>query len=419
MGDWIFIGYIKNKGCGTNMKKKSVKNKVFIMMFGSILLTTIVFLILLYNQNSAESKNEEKSVVNEYIVELNEISQGYLMDADDSVEKISDLMERMREDRESANKSESSILVISYVLLMVTEVVIFIYIYFIILKPFDELEEYAEIIASGNLEKDFKYKRVNMFGKFTWAFDHMRTEIIKARKNEQAAIENNKTVIATLSHDIKTPIASIRGYAEALTMNLDNNVQRRNRYANVIMKKCDEVTKITNDMFIHSLHDLDHLILKKEKVNIGKIITDIINDMNIDNVINIKGEIIEAEIENADSNRIVQVIENIISNAKKYAKEGNIDIATSISDSAVDDLENLDMNCDRVYIVSIKDYGKGITDEDMPFVFDKFYRGKNIENEQGAGLGLFIAKYIMEQMNGKIQLYNDNGLMVKLYFPLS
>ena len=77
------------------------------------------------------------------------------------------------------------------------------------------------------------------------------------------------------------------------------------------------------------------------------------------------------------------------------------------------------MNCDRVYIVSIKDYGKGITDEDMPFVFDKFYRGKNIENEQGAGLGLFIAKYIMEQMNGKIQLYNDNGLMVKLYFPLS
>ena len=202
-------------------------------------------------------------------------------------------------------------------------------------------------------------------------------------------------------------------------MNMDNNVQRRNRYANVIMKKCDEVTKITNDMFIHSLHDLDHLILKKEKVNIGKIITDIINDMNIDNVINIKGEIIEAEIENADSNRIVQVLENIISNAKKYAKEGNIDIATSISDSAVDDLENLDMNCDRVYIVSIKDYGKGITDEDMPFVFDKFYRGKNIENEQGAGLGLFIAKYIMEQMNGKIQLYNDNGLMVKLYFPLS
>ena len=59
-------------------------------------------------------------------------------------------------------------------------------------------------------------------------------------------------------------ISSIRAYAEGLQANLDGTPEKREKYVSVIMKKCDEVTKITNDMFIHSLHDLDHLILKKE-----------------------------------------------------------------------------------------------------------------------------------------------------------
>ena len=386
------------------MKKKSVKFKVFLMMLVSILFISAIFLILLQRQKYDENKQDNNSIVNGYILELNEISHECMAGSDDTVERIDSLADRIRDDREAVKEKRSNTLAISYVFVVFADVVIFIYIYFFILRPFDELEEYAAVIASGNLEKDFKYRRVNMFGKFTWAFDHMRTEIIQARKNEQAAIENNKTVIATLSHDIKTPIASIRGYAEALTMNMDNNIQRRNRYAGVIMNKCDEVTKITNDMFMHSLHDLDHLIMKKEKVRIDRLVRDIIDEMNVDNIINVKGDIISAEIENADSNRIVQVVENIISNARKYAKEGNIDVSTSISEDK--------------YIISVKDYGKGIPDEDMPFVFEKFYRGQNVRNEQGAGLGLFIAKYIMEQMNGTIHLSNDNGLVVELCFPL-
>lgn len=66
------------------------------------------------------------------------------------------------------------------------------------------------------------YERSNYFGEFTWAFDSMRREITKARSCEREATENNKTVIATLSHDIKTPISSIRAYAEGLEANLDN-----------------------------------------------------------------------------------------------------------------------------------------------------------------------------------------------------
>ena len=81
----------------------------------------------------------------------------------------------------------------------------------------------------------------------------MRKEITKARSCEREAIENNKTVIATLSHDIKTPIASIRAYAEGLEANLDSTYEKRMKYLSILMRKCDEVSKLTNDLFLHSL----------------------------------------------------------------------------------------------------------------------------------------------------------------------
>ena len=68
------------------------------------------------------------------------------------------------------------------------------------------------------------------------------------------------------------------------------------------------------------------------------------------------------------------------------------------------------------YIVSIKDYGTGISDSDMPFIYEKFYRGNNSKEKQGTGLGLYIVKYMMEKMNGKVELENKNGLLVKLFF---
>lgn len=110
------------------------------------------------------------------------------------------------------------------------------YVYAAILRPFDKMKIFAQTIAKGDLEVPLAYERSNYFGAFTWAFDSMRREILKARACEHEAIENNKTVIATLSHDIKTPIASIRAYAEGLEANLDTTAEKRERYIRVLMK---------------------------------------------------------------------------------------------------------------------------------------------------------------------------------------
>lgn len=280
--------------------------------------------------------------------------------------------------------------------------------YIFIIRPFEKLEEYSAQIASGNLDIDLQYRRFNIFGSFTWAFDHMRKEIKRARECEKEAIINNKTVIATLSHDIKTPIASIRTYAEALEANMDSTLERKERYLNVIIKKCDEVTKLTNDIFLHSLSDLDKLQIRMKESEIHQLIINVIDEMQYKtNDIHIIGIIEQARI-SLDEVRFAQVIENIINNARKYAKGSEISVWTE---------NDKDSN---EYRLHIKDYGNGIFPEDMPFVFDKFYRGKNINNESGAGLGLYIVKYIMTQMNAKIELINLNdGLEIILIFSHS
>lgn len=292
-----------------------------------------------------------------------------------------------------------------YLVFVLAAVLLYLYIYRVILRPFGRLSTYASQVAKGNLDIPLKYERTNLFGAFTWAFDHMRTEIKKARRCEREAVENNKTVIATLSHDIKTPIASIRAYAEGLEANLDAGPERRARYLQVMMKKCDEVTRLTNDLFLHSLSDMERLQIQKEPVDIKPFVTAAAEEMSGGREdIKICGPLHDVQAA-ADPKRLAQVLENLINNARKYAPDGEISLWTELKDAKLK--------------LHIKDEGKGLLPEDMPFIFDKFYRGKNAGDEPGAGLGLYIVKYIMEQMDGSVRAVNrEDGLEMILSLPV-
>lgn len=263
------------------MKRHSVRSNIIKMLIVFMCAITIVFGWLFYREKQDETRRIKDDEYGQYIVELNEVKQLYDSGSTDADEKLDAVMNELREQKIDTGKSGLRNILIIYIVVLCVVIVLFLYIYVCVLRPFDELEDYASHLAAGDMDTELKYRRVNMFGSFTWAFDHMRTEIVHARRREQEAIENNKTVIATLSHDIKTPIASIRGYAEALVMNMDATQERRERYASVIMKKCDEVTSITNDMFIHSLHDLDRLVVKSDKVEIKPLLEQVLSDIGL------------------------------------------------------------------------------------------------------------------------------------------
>lgn len=281
----------------------------------------------------------------------------------------------------------------------------FLYIGLRIIRPFEKLSVFAERIARGDFDLPLNYERENYFGKFTWAFDSMRREIIKARACEKEAVENNKTVIATLSHDIKTPVASIRAYAEGLEAGLDSTPEKRQKYLSVIMSKCDEVARLTDDMFLHSLSDLDKLKMNGELLEFCGFAEGAVTEIGEEyGDVRFQKPDFTAYV-NCDKNRFAQIFGNIITNARKYAKT-DIDVSLALEGKEV--------------AIRFRDYGNGIPDEDIPFIFGKFYRGKNCGGEQGSGLGLYIVKYVAEQSGGRVTLKNrEKGLEIAIFLPVS
>ncbi len=376
-----------------------MKNKIL----GVTILFSLVMMLLsgwFYVSASRVDADEETS---QYIVALNEIKQmNRNGDYKKSEEKIAALQEKMRLADE--RKSGVSFLPVLCVVSVLFFFLAFGYIYLAILRPFEKMKDFAVKISAGDFDVPLKYQRSNYFGDFTWAFDSMRKEITKARICEREAIDNNKTVIATLSHDIKTPIASIQTYAEALGASMDTSYEKRERMLNVITRKCEEVSHLTDDLFLHSISDLDKLKITPEKFEICSFVEGVVEEISSS-----QGEVHFRKADfaacvMADKNRLTQIVENLINNARKYAKS-NIDVFLTEEEGSV--------------ALHVRDYGSGIPDENIPFIFDKFYRGNNCGNEQGSGLGLYIVKYITEKMDGQVTLANHrDGLEAVVALPL-
>lgn len=341
-------------------------------------------MLLLLNEIENESRAEGgKSLANVQIDELRRQVEG---------------MEKRKED--SFFSPEVVFVLIFSILYMAA---IFLYVYCRILRPFYILQGFAQEVAGGNLEVSLAYEKENYFGEFTWAFDHMRQEILYARQREQKAIEENKTIIASISHDIKTPIASIRACSEALEANLADTYEKRQRYVGILLKKCDEVTALVNDLVLHSLSELSKLQVKRGPVAVDEIVQKTVGELQFSKL-KLQLPVPEAVVL-GDSGRISQVIENLVNNARKYAPESEILIFAR--------------RTEKEYEIHVRDFGEGIPVQDMPFVRNKFYRGKNTKDAPGSGLGLYIVEYILGEMQGRLLLHNSKeGLDAVVVLPM-
>lgn len=278
-------------------------------------------------------------------------------------------------------------------------ILIIIYTYLTLIKPFNKLGEFSLKLSKGILDEPLPIHNNSVFHNFSSSFDLMRDTIKATRESEARLIEENKTIISTLSHDIKTPIASIKLASDYLKSdNLDHNTKAR--YLNIISDKVKEVTNLSDDLFMHSLTSMDKLIVKKETLNLNESITHIINTFNLEYQINIENSIPNVNIY-IEQKRLTQIFNNILENSKKYAN-GCVWIRFEVIEN------NL-----KIYI---KDDGKGIDPEDISFIFNKFYKGSS--SAEGAGLGLYIVKYILESIDGDITVKNSNGALFTLTFPI-
>ncbi len=265
-----------------------------------------------------------------------------------------------------------------------------------IIVPFEKLEDFSARVAGGNLDIPLEVDRKHIFGSFTESFDIMRTELKKARTAEKKANDDKKEMVAKLSHDIKTPVASIKSSSE-IGYELAKE-EKLKEYFNMINIKSDQITVLVDNLFNSSIQDVTEITVSPVEVK-SVLVTDMIR--NSDYLRKAGDFSIPSCSIFADKLRLQQSFDNIFMNSYKYA-DTDITIDAYIKDEYL--------------VIEISDKGPGVSENELPLLKEKYKRGKDAVSRDGAGLGLYLTDYFLTNMDGRLELKNaDPGFKAILY----
>ncbi len=273
-----------------------------------------------------------------------------------------------------------------------------------ILKPIDELSVATQKIVEGNLDFSLQYQGKDEFGKFIKSFDHMRNQLKASLSKQKAYEQSRKALIASISHDLRTPISSIKGYVEGLQDGIAEDEASVKRYLAVIHQKTEQLNRQIQDLFQLSQFDLGRLEVNLFPEDSQEVLESILKPYELEFFYD-EGPL-KLEIERplpsvqilVDRQRIEQVLLNLLSNAQRYASEGGI--------------IQVKAYLEKPYlIISVADHGPGISQEDVPHIFESFYRGEKSRSLMygGVGLGLSISQFIVEAHQGRIWVESIEG----------
>ncbi|MCL1872984.1 MAG: HAMP domain-containing histidine kinase [Clostridiales bacterium] len=267
-----------------------------------------------------------------------------------------------------------------------------------ILKPFGRLKYFASNVAGGNLDIPLPMEKGGAFGAFSESFDLMRVALAEAREKEQKANKSKKELVASLSHDIKTPVASIKALSELMAVSTPD--QKTKKQLETITEKADQIDLLISNMFHATLEELQELKVAPQEVSSRELIeliktSDYLNLAALDKFPDC--------LVIADPMRLSQVFDNIFSNSYKYANT-KIKVSAHLTDT---------------FCLEFTDFGKGVPPEELPLLKQKYFRGKNAGNKSGAGIGLFISSYFMQQMKGSLKCISKDGFTVSLVLMLA
>lgn len=267
-----------------------------------------------------------------------------------------------------------------------------------VFQPVKKMNDFARQIAIGNW--DVPIGRTGS-GTFTESFDIMREELLYAKKREQEVDKLRREVIASISHDIKNPVASIQAVAEYQSLTIDSEELRQE--FRTIVEKTNQINEMIFNLHTSMLNDLDRLIINPETAE-SFIIERAIKQSDY------KKRVGSFEIPEClviiDKVRIFQIMDNIISNSYKYA-DTEIEVRSYFEDNYL--------------CVCIKDFGNGVKKEEEIFLTQKYFRGQNAKEKEGSGMGMYIVEYLIKGMDGKILCCSKESewFEVKLWLSLA
>lgn len=348
----------------------------------------------------------------EYVVQVERIGDQFRdAGSDHSVREIGGELYRFDYVYENRSGRRNLLVTVNVMLCVMSAAVICVLVYVRnkILSPFEQLTNVPYELAKGNLTVPVKESRSRFFGRFVWGIDLLRENMEEQKQRELMLQKENKTLLLSLSHDIKTPLSAIKLYADALRKNLYSDHGKQAEIVGKINRKADEIEEYVSRIIAASREDFISPEVENTEFYLSDLMKSIL-DYYVEKLALRKTEFHIAEYGDCllagDPDRSVEVLQNIMENAIKYGDGHEIKIDLTEEE-----------NC---LLISVESSGCTLADAELPHIFDSFWRGANARNIQGSGLGLYICRQLMHKMNGEIfAQITDGSMRVTVVFELA
>ncbi|MBQ3123684.1 MAG: HAMP domain-containing histidine kinase [Firmicutes bacterium] len=282
-----------------------------------------------------------------------------------------------------------------------------------VLIPVNRLRDAAERIADGDLSFDvLTSEDAEELAALCGSMEKIRKRLKENAAKELEIAEERSMLVASLSHDLRTPVTTIKGYVEGIKDGIADTPEKKAQYLDTIYSKTVVLERLVDNMSEYSELELGRMQYVFEFMDITAFLKDISEEYEVE--VGEAGFSFESQLSEqpmqivGDRNKLKRVLDNLVSNAMKYNKAGGTITLSQTTDG-------------KGVFILVSDTGTGIEKADLAKVFDGFYRGdKARSNIKGNGLGLAIAKQIVESHKGKIWVKSEIGIGTEfyIYIPL-
>ena len=306
------------------------------------------------------------------------------------VEEVNGTLLRF-EYKEADEKSGLLPMNIGLVVMFLATVILLIYIRIKVVAPFTKMSDMTVELAKGNLLAPIKEEKSRFFGKFLWGMDMLRENLEDSKAKELEYQKEKKTMLLSLSHDIKTPLSAIQLYTKAMSEGLyDTEEKKQEAYAGIlnntkqIKTYCDEIYKLSREDFMELSVNVGEVYLSQVLDKVRAYYNDKLSVLHTDFKISEYDDCLLS----VDKDRLEEALQNLMENAIKYG-DGK-EICISFSDE------------EDCKLITVSNTGCSLEENDISNIFDSFYRGSNTKNIGGNGLGLYIVKQNKKKMDGDV-----------------
>lgn len=277
-------------------------------------------------------------------------------------------------------------------------------------KPIEDMTDATILMSNGDFSIRVEANQNNVIGELVRKFNYLADNLEKSEEESKMLDQMRKDYVANVSHELKTPVTSIRAIAEILNDDELKDSIDKNKYYSMILRESIRLEVLIKDMLELSRLQSGNIAFEKSYVSVNDIINEVIekfeimaDDLDID-------FITPKNLDNIPSiytnyNRIVQILIILLDNAFKFTASGGV-VCLEVS-SKTEYLE-----------ISVIDSGIGIDKEDIPFIFDRFYKADKSHNLNGTGIGLSIAYEIIKHLNENIYIESEIGRGSKFIFTI-